>query len=150
MLFRQKVVEQIADALEGIALAGKKSRSAVDASVLVYQSRGKATDAPLIEITLTENDAKTNVMIQSPLGIVELNDVEGVRLSEATREVAFFSKIRSGKMTIITVSSAGVLQVYGNLSPSLGTKDLTKLASEDLRAAIALKIFNESSKGFTK
>ncbi len=150
MLFRQKVVDSIADALEGIALAGKKSRGRIDASVLVFQSKGKTTDAPLVEISMTESDEKSNVMIQSPLGLVELNDVEEVRLSEATREVAFFGKVRSGKMTLVTVSSAGVLQVYGNLAPSLGTKDLTKLAPEDLRAAIALKIFSESSAGFSK
>jgi hypothetical protein len=89
-------------------------------------------------------------MIQSPLGLVELNDVEEVRLSESTREVAFFGKTRGGKMTMVTVSSAGVLQVYGNLSPSLGTKDLTKLAPEDLRAAIALKIFSGKAAGFKK
>jgi hypothetical protein len=150
MLFRQKVVERIADALNGVALPTKKSRGRADASVLVFQRSGKTTDAPLVEISMTESDAASNVMIQSPLGIVELNDVEGVRLSEATREVAFFGKVRSGKMTMVTVSSAGVLQVYGNLSPSLGTKDLTKLAPEDLRAAIALKIFSESAAGFSK
>ena len=151
MLFRQKVVERIADALEGIALAGdKKSRGVIDASILVFQAKSKTNDAPLVEITMTENTERTNLMIQSPLGLVELNDVEEVRLSEATREVAFFGKVRSGKMTMVTVSSAGVIQVYGNLSPSLGSKDLIKLASEDLRAAIALKIFRESAKGFTK
>lgn len=150
MLFRQKVVEKIADALNGIALPTKKSKGRSDASVLVFQSSGKATDAPLVEISMTEDGEKSNVMIQSPLGLVELNDVEQVRLSEATREVAFFGKVRTGKMTLVTVSSAGVLQVYGNLSPSLGTKDLTKLAPEDLRAAIALKIFSESASGFSK
>jgi hypothetical protein len=150
MLFRQKVVERIADALNGVALPAKKSRGRADASVLVFQRTSKTTDAPLVEISMTEDAEKSNVMIQSPLGIVELNDVEGVRLSEATREVAFFGKVRSGKMTMVTVSSAGVLQVYGNLSPSLGGKDLTKLAPEDLRAAIALKIFSESAAGFSK
>ncbi len=150
MLFRQKVVEGIADALSGIALVGKKLRGRTDASVLVFQSTGKATDAPLVEISMTENAEKTNVMIQSPLGLVELNDVEEVRLSESTREVAFFGKTRGGKMTMVTVSSAGVLQVYGNLAPSLGSKDLAKLEPEDLRAAIALKIFNGKAAGFKR
>jgi hypothetical protein len=148
MLFRQKVVERVADALSGIALPAKKTRGSVDASILVYQSKSSHSDAPLVEITMTENSTKCNVMIQSPLGIVELNDVEEIRLSEPTREVAFFGKIRSGKMTMVTVSSMGVLQVYGNLTLSLGKKDLTKLASEDLRAAIALKIFSNSAAGF--
>ncbi|MEP7236125.1 MAG: hypothetical protein ABI778_12595, partial [Ignavibacteriota bacterium] len=71
-------------------------------------------------------------------------------LSESTREVAFFGKVRSAKTTMVTVSAAGVLQVYGNLSPSLANKDLTKLAPEDLRAAIALKIFSQSTSGFSK
>jgi hypothetical protein len=148
MLFRQKVVERVADALSGIALPAKKSRGSVDASVLVYQAKGSTSDAPLVEITLSETSDKRNVMIQSPLGIVELNEVEEIRLSESTREVAFFGKIRAGKTTMVTVSSMGVLQVYGNLTSSLGNKDLTKLASEDLRAAIALKIFSEKSSGF--
>jgi hypothetical protein len=148
MLFQQKVVERLADALSGIALPAKKSRGNVDASVLVYQTKGASSDAPLVEITLTENADKRNVMIQSPLGIVELNEVEEIRLSESTREVAFFGKIRAGKTTMVTVSSMGVLQVYANLTPSLGKKDLTKLASEDLRAAIALKIFSEKAAGF--
>jgi hypothetical protein len=148
MLFRQKVVERIADALAGIALPAKKSRGGVDASVLVYQAKNSASEAPLVEITLTENSLRRNVMIQSPLGIVELNDVEEIRLSDSTREVAFFGKVRSGKTTMVTVSSMGVLQVYGNLTPSLGKKDLTKLASEDLRAGIALKIFSEKAAGF--
>ena len=55
MLFRQKVVEQVADALSGIALPAKKQRSAVDASVLIYQTKGATGEAPLIEITFTEN-----------------------------------------------------------------------------------------------
>jgi hypothetical protein len=148
MLFREKVVEQVADALSGIALPAKKLRGSVDASVLVYQTKGQSGEAPLVEITFTENPARRNVMIQSPLGIVELNEVEEVRLSESTREVAFFGKVRSGKTTMVTVSSMGVLQVYSNLTPSLGKKDLTKLDSEDLRAAIALKIFNEKSAGY--
>ncbi|MDP4219294.1 MAG: hypothetical protein Q8916_02325 [Bacteroidota bacterium] len=145
MLFRQKIVEGIADALDGVALAGKKMRGRTNASVLVFHPMGKSTDAPLVEISLVESDAKSNVTIQSPLGLVELNEVEEVRLSESTREIAFFGKTRGGKLTMVTVSSAGVLQVYGNLSPSLGAKDLTMLAPEDLRAAIALKIFSGKS-----
>ncbi|MEI8135072.1 MAG: hypothetical protein WCH46_08385 [bacterium] len=148
MLFRQKVIERVADALSGVALPSKSARGTADASVLVYQRKKSGADAPLVEITFSENPARRNVMVQSPLGIVELNDVEEIRLSESTREVAFFSKVRSGKTTMVTVSAAGVLQVYGNVSSSLGKKDLTKLDSEDLRAAIALKIFNESAVGF--
>jgi hypothetical protein len=148
MLFKQKVVERIADALSGIALPAKKSRGSVDASVLVYQGKKYGSEAPLVEITLSETSERRNVMIQSPLGIVELNEVEEIRLSESTREVAFFGKIRAGKTTMVTVSSMGVLQVYGNLIPSLGKKDLAKLDPEDLRAAIALKIFNEKAAGF--
>ena len=138
MLFRKKVIETLAEAVEGVLLA--------PSSVLVFGSgsRRKEQEMPLVEIVLSEPRGKSaSVQIQSALGIVELSGVEQVHVSAATREVAFIAKAGSGKITLVTVSSSGVLQIYSNIARTIVSKDITKLSSDELRAAIALKVFIE-------
>ncbi len=88
------------------------------------------------------------MQVASALGIVELSAVEQVHVSAATRETAFIAKASAGKITMVTVSSSGILQVYSNIARSVASKDIAKLSTEELRAAIALKVFTEGGKKF--
>ena len=144
MLFKQKLVDKIAEAIEGIAVASTDAKSA--GSVFVYHPQ-RRNDTPIVEITYSESeDEVCRVLIQSALGTCDLTDVRDVRISDATREVAFMTKERNGRLTMATVSSYGVMQVYSNISTKLAKKDVAKVAPDDLRAAIALKLFTERPK----
>jgi hypothetical protein len=143
MLFKQKLVDKIAEAIEGIAVASVDTKSA--GSVFVYHPQ-RRNDTPIVEITYSEADDLCRVLIQSALGTCDLTDVRDVRISDATREVAFMTKERNGRLTMATVSSYGVIQVYSNISTKLAKKDVAKVAPDDLRAAIALKLFTERPK----
>lgn len=143
MLFRKKVIEAVAEVLEGLQVAS-------DQSVLVYGGKRKSGDMPLVELTFAEGRGKSaSVQIASALGIVELSAVEQVHISAATREAAFIAKASgAGKITMVTVSSSGILQVYSNVARSIASKDFAKISTEELRAAIALKVFTEGGKKF--
>lgn len=145
MLFTEKTIAKLAETLEGIAVGAKSVKGSVDASVLIFHPE-KKNGVPLVELALTESKKMCRTMIQSPLGVVELAEVEEVRVSVPTKEVAFFAKERGGKTTMVTVSSYGVLQVYSQISRKLADKDVSKIDGEDLRAAIALKVFAKRSK----
>lgn len=143
MLFRKKVIEAVAEVLEGVVIASS--------SVFVFGagSKKKSGELPLVQLLLAEPRGKSpTVQINSALGIVELSAVEEVHISEATREAAFIAKAGAGKITIVTVSSTGVLQVYSNISRSIASREFAKITSEELRAAIALKVFTEGGKKF--
>jgi hypothetical protein len=143
MLFKEKTIT--AETLEGIAVGAKPAKGSVDASILIFHPE-KKNGVPLVELALTETNKYCRAMIQSPLGVVEIAEVDEVRVSLPTKEIAFFSKERGGKTTMVTVSSYGVLQVYSHISKKLADKDIAKIDGEDLRAAIALKVFAKRSK----
>lgn len=145
MLFTEKTIAKLAETLEGIAVGAKSVKGSVDASILIFHPENK-NGVPLVELALTESKKTCRTMIQSPLGVVELAEVEEVTVSTPTKEVAFFAKERGGKTTMVTVSSYGVLQVYSQISKKLADKDISKIDGEDLRAAIALKVFAKKSK----
>ncbi|HYM19495.1 MAG TPA: hypothetical protein VEW28_00660 [Candidatus Kapabacteria bacterium] len=141
MLFRKKVIEAVAEVLEGVYMA--------PARVLVFGGKRASADMPLVEIALGGNSGRSeSLAIQSALGIVELSEIEQVHVSPATREAAFIAKASAGKITMVTVSSSGILQVYSNIARSVASKDIAKLSTEELRAAIALKVFTEGGTKF--
>ncbi len=84
-------------------------------------------------------------MASSALGIVELHAIDEIRLLEATEEAAFYSRPKTGRLSVLTVSSRGVMQVYMNVAESLLDSELTEVSDDDLRAAVALKIFAENA-----
>lgn len=145
MLFKQKTIDLVAETVEGIVVGAYAKPSETEASILIFHPQKKG-DSPLVEIVMTETPKRAKLMVQSSIGIVELSDVTEVRVSKPTREVAFFGKASGGKITMLTVSSYGVLQVYSNVSPKLTKKDITDISGENLRAAIAMKIFSERPK----
>lgn len=145
MLFKQKTIDLVAETVEGIVVGASVKRSDMEASILIFHPQKKG-DSPLVEIVMIESPKRAKLLVQSPIGIVELSDVTEVRVSKATREVAFFDKASGGKVTMLTVSSYGVIQVYSNVSPKLTKKDITEISGENLRAAIAMKIFSERPK----
>jgi hypothetical protein len=161
MLIKPELIERLADTLEGIAvtLANESApQLRREAGILVYhsgrpQSIGAgpvAGESPLLDITLSETDAACTVLVNSALGMIELHDVDEIRLLESTEEAAFYSHQSSAKVSILTLSSRGVLQVYMNVAESLADSDLNDLADEDLRAAVAMKIFQENAEVFRK
>jgi hypothetical protein len=143
MLFRKNVIEAVAEVLEGLHVSSGQS-------VLVYGGKRTSGDMPLVELTFGGGRGKPNsVQIASALGIVELSAVEQVHISVATREAAFIAKASgAGKITMVTVSSSGILQVYSNIARSISSKDFAKISTDELRAAIALKVFTEGGKKF--
>lgn len=144
MLFKQKLIDRIAETVDGIATNSSSKKGTVDMSIFIYPKQNR--DTPLVEIALIESKKSCRIMVQSPLGIVELAEVDDIRISAPTREVAFISKERGSKMTMVTVSAQGVLQVYSHISGKLKKQDLTKVTSESLRAAIAMKVFFAKNK----
>ncbi len=165
MLIRPELIDRLAETLEGIAMthagtvddrSSTADRAMREASVLVYHSGRPeagvggpvAGESPLLEITLSETDSSTSVIVNSALGMVELHGIDEIRLLEATEEAAFYSRETPGKLSILTISSRGVLQVYMNISESLLDAELADVADGDLRAAVALKIFSENAEVF--
>src|SRR5579883_1538025 len=123
MLFRKNVIGAISEALEGVLVG--------TSSVLVYGGKQKTGDMPLVEISFIDGRGKIPaVQVASALGIVELSAVEQVHVSAATRETAFIAKASAGKITMVTVSSSGILQVYSNIARSVASKDIAKLSTE--------------------
>ncbi|HEY3874819.1 MAG TPA: hypothetical protein VGM92_05050 [Candidatus Kapabacteria bacterium] len=168
MLLRPEFIERLAETLEGIAVSSAHTGpSAREASVLIYhRSNGgsggapRAGEIPLLEITLMESDqdgpssgndrssGETCAVVTSALGIVELHGIEEVRLLDATEEAAFYSRPKPGILSFLTVSSRGAIQVYMNISESLEQVELSEASDEELRAAVALKIFAEHTQVF--
>jgi hypothetical protein len=156
MLIKPELIERLADILEGIPVTlANQTEPEVrrEAGILVYHSGRPQTigagpiagESPLLDITLIETDAACSVLVNSALGMIELHDVEEIRLLESTEEAAFYSHPTSGRLSVLTLSSRGVLQVYMNVSESLADSDLNDVRDEDLRAAVAIKIFQENS-----
>jgi hypothetical protein len=156
MLIRPELIERLADILEGIAVSGASATNAAsrEATVLVYHAGGAgggapvAGESPLLEINLTESDGEASVLVNSALGTVELRGIQEIRLLEATEEVAFYCR-DSQRVSVMTLSSRGVIQVYMNIVEALRDMDLAAVADQDLRAAVALKIFDENAEVFT-
>jgi hypothetical protein len=171
MLIRPELIDRLAEILEGIPIAGPPSLKATgslpreasephgsplrEASVLVYHS-GRPADgggplageSPLLEINLTESDSEVSMLVNSALGMVEMHRIDEVRLLEATAEAAFYCREIPDRLSVLTLSSHGVIQVYMNIDEKLGTLDLSEIADHDLRAAVALKIFSENAEVF--
>jgi hypothetical protein len=162
MLIEPKLIERLADILEGIPVSHASSQSSAqaggrEASILVYHA-GHITEgpvageSPLLEISISETDSDCSVMVNSALGMVELHGVDEVRLLEATEEAAFFShgsrQAGSQQVSMLTISSRGVIQVYMNVSKSLEAMELGDVSDRELRAAVALKVFSEQAEVF--
>ena len=154
MLIEPKLIERLADILEGIPVThASLQTSAREVSILVYHA-GHITDgpvageSPLLEIGISETDRDCSVMVNSALGMVELHGVDEVRLLEATEEAAFFSHAGSEQVSMLTISSRGVIQVYMNVSQNLEAMELGDISDRDLRAAVALKVFSEQAEVF--
>jgi hypothetical protein len=160
MLLQPELIEALAETLEGLLLPNADA-SSHDATILVFHPRDKkdakqavagkhnASSTPLLEINLSEQNDQCNAVIHSALGMLELRDIEEVRLSPSTEEAALFLHTSEPLVTVVTISSHGVLQVYANVPRSVSARDLSDLAEEDLRAAVALKIFSEGARVFT-
>ncbi len=159
MLIRTKLIDRLAETLEGIAVsnahpATQKPEDYHEANVLVYHSSGAdvggpvAGESPLLEITLVETDGQVCVVVTSALGIAEMHAVEEVRLLDATEEAAFYSREGPGRISVLTVSSRGAIQAYMNIAESLAAMELSEVSDDDLRAAVALKIFAEHTEVF--
>ncbi|MDP4198051.1 MAG: hypothetical protein Q8922_01325 [Bacteroidota bacterium] len=160
MLLEPKLIERLADILEGIPVThatggpSRLSSESREASVLVYHSGHSADGAgpvagesPLLEINFFETDLGATVMVHSALGMVELHGVDEIRMLEATEEAAFFNHAGE-QVSMLTISSHGVIQVYMNVAEMLATMDLSEIAERDLRAAVALKVFGEHAEVF--
>jgi len=165
MLIRPELIEAVAETLEGLAITAPKATSqgaigegsAVrsEASILLFHPRERGeskptAETPLLEINFFETDERAMIIVHSALGMVEMHDIEEVRILDATREVAIFSRVQAmGKIDMLTISAQGVLQVYSNIARELEGRDLESLPEEDLRAAVALKVFTGGAKVFT-
>lgn len=154
MLLEPNLIERLADILEGIPVSHASAQnSGREASILVYHS-GHTTagpvagESPLLEINFSETDSDCSVMVHSALGMVELHGVDEVRLLEPTEEAAFFSHAAGQQVSMLTLSSRGVIQVYMNVSQNLEAMELNDIADRDLRAAVALKVFSEQAEVF--
>jgi hypothetical protein len=157
MLIRPALIDRLAETLEGIAMtnAGTTGQGhAREASVLVYHAGRPAAggplagESPLLEINLSESDSSATVIVNSALGMIELHGIDEIRLLEVTEEAAFYSRESPGKISVLTLSSRGVIQVYMNIAESLQDAELADIADSDLRAAVALKIFAENAEVF--
>lgn len=165
MLIRPELIDALAETLEGLAVSApngvaesEESNTRIESSILLFHPRsnttgnekqGRLQETPLLEINFFESDERTMIIVHSALGMVEMHGVEEVRLLEATREAAFLARGASGKTSMLTVSAQGVLQVYSNISQEIEGKELEDLSEEDLRAAVALKVFLGNARVFT-
>ncbi|HEX5315673.1 MAG TPA: hypothetical protein VFX22_03395 [Candidatus Kapabacteria bacterium] len=156
MLIRTEFIDRLAETLEGMAVSNARETSPNqrEASVLVYRPSAAdiggpvAGESPLLEINMIETGGSACVIVTSALGIAEMHGVNEVRLLAATEEAAFYSRETSSKISVLTVSSRGSIQVYMNIAESLADMELTDVNDDDLRAAVALKIFAEHAEIF--
>ncbi len=150
MLIQPDVLELLADTLEGIVVPSADNSH--EATILLFHGEDKAltqAKTPLIELNLFEKDDEAMVIVHSALGMVELREVEEIRICDATEEIAIFARAIAGSVSVCTVSSRGVLQVYLNIPRSVTEKELADLDEKDLRAAVALKVFTENARVFS-
>ncbi len=148
MLFRKELIEALAETLEGIILPS----IGAEQTIVLFHTRDKKSEKsqPILEIVMSENVLQTSVVIHSALGMMELRQVEEVRLSNSTEEAAFFMRAIEAAVSVVTISSRGVLQVYQNVPARVRERELSELDETDLRAAVALKIFAEGAQIFTR
>ncbi|HWF44468.1 MAG TPA: hypothetical protein VG537_07495 [Candidatus Kapabacteria bacterium] len=160
MLIRPELIDRLAEILEGIVMPGAETSQGAlrrEASVLVYhtgRSNGPAGaplagESPLLEINLMESEDDVSVLVASALGMVELHRIDEIRLLESTEEAAFYCHAIPGRLSVLTLSSNGVIQVYMNIDEMLAGLELSEIADGDLRAAVALKIFSENAEVFS-
>ena len=166
MLIRPELIDRLADTIEGIAIgsAAEAKDGAAEASILIYHAGRSeagngpvAGESPLLEINLRESKDDVVLVVSGALGIVEMHGVEEIRLLDATEEAAFYSREKTlngssspGKISVITLSSHGVIQAYLNVAESLIDMDFADVPDNDLRTAVALKIFAENGEVFRR
>jgi hypothetical protein len=152
MLFRKELIEALAETLEGIILpsSGATAKGS-EQTIVLFHTRDLAEQQsqPILEIVLSESEQPC-VVIHSALGVMEFREVEEVRLSPSTEEAAFFMRSSASTVSVVTVSSRGVLQVYQNVPARVRERELAELEESDLRAAVALKIFTEGAQIFAQ
>ncbi len=162
---RKELIESLAETLEGIAVGVDRRRSnegpngtgPQEASILLFHPReNNATksaestlrEVPLLELNLFEVGEHFSVILQSALGMIEMHDVDEIRLLELTNEAAFLSR-NGEKLSLLTLSSNGVIQSYMNISSSLADLEVQDMEESDLRAGVALKMFMENAQVFS-
>lgn len=150
---RNDLIEALASTLEGISVTNDNA-SQTEATVLLFHPRDRSesgslpTVVPLLELNLFEHSDHFSVILQSALGMIEMHQVDEIRLLDMTREAAFISR-KEQHICVFTVSSHGVVQAYTNVKADLIEQDLADIAEEDLRAAVALKMFMENAQVFS-
>jgi hypothetical protein len=160
---RKDLIESLAETLEGIAVGipgGEASANPTEASILLFHPREAAApesrlrEVPLLELNLFEtgrtNDGpeRFSVILQSALGMIEMHDVDEIRLLDMTNEAAFVSR-NGNKLSLLTLSSHGVIQSYTNIEASLAEREISEIDEADLRAGVALKMFMENAQVFS-
>jgi hypothetical protein len=159
MLIRPELIDRLADTIEGIAItsAAEAKAGSAEASILIYHAGRSeagngpvAGESPLLEINLRESEDDAVLFVSGALGIVEMHGIEEIRLLEATEEAAFYSRETPGRLSVITLSSHGVIQAYLNVAESLIDMDFADVPDDDLRTAVALKIFAENGEVFKR
>ena len=138
MLIRTEFIDRLADTLEGMAVsnAHETAMGQREANILVYRASGAdvggpvAGESPLLEINLIEAAGKACVVVTSALGIAEMHAVQEVRLLAATEEAAFYSRESAGRISVLTVSSRGSIQVYMNIAESLAEMELSEVSDD--------------------
>jgi len=154
---RIELIEALAETLEGIAVGTAEAspdRPATEASILLFHPREAAAtesrlrEVPLLELNLFEHGERFSVILQSALGMIEMHDVDEIRLLELTNEAAFFSR-NGSKLSLLTLSSHGVIQSYTNIEAALAERDLAEMEENELRAGVALKMFMENAQIFS-
>lgn len=151
---RIDLIESLAETLEGISVGTNGNSSPTEASILLFHPREAATpesrlrEVPLLELNLFESGERFSVILQSALGMIEMHDVDEIRLLDLTNEAAFLSRSGS-KLSLLTLSSHGVIQSYTNIEASLVERELHEMDEADLRAGVALKMFMENAQVFS-
>lgn len=150
------VFESIAEILEAVELpvhaevtSGTAGQAATDSTTLILYApaRGAAREGvPLMEIHLTKLQAGYRVSAMSGVGVIEWNHFDEIRLLESTGEVAFVREDSNNRISLLTISSRGVIQIYAYLDRSLLEADLAEVDENDLRSAVALKMFLEQGR----
>lgn len=161
---RKELIESLAETLEGIAVGMDRQGSDAspgagphEASILLFHPRennaarsaeSTLRDVPLLELSLFEIGEHFSVILQSALGMIEMHDVDEIRLLELTNEAAFLSR-NGDKLSLLTLSSTGVIQSYINISASLAELEVQDMEERDLRAGVALKMFMDNAQVFS-
>ncbi len=147
MLIRPDFIEALAETLEGLPLVEATDAARNEATLLIFHSQNERNQ-PVLELSIRDTDATSSVSVQSALGMIEMSGVYEARLLDSTEEAAFFSKSAPGMISMLTVSSKGVVQLYANVNEELMHADLTDISDDDLRAAVAMKVFAENARVF--